>query len=72
MESDGILYMHQQTFTTHNIYYNPVIGDGDNSAFTIVDKVQPYNATVLIQKSECVNYVTKHMGSNFEKSCPSI
>ena len=64
--------MHQQTFATHNIYYNPVIRNRDSSAFTDVDMVRPYKPIVLTQISECVKYVLKHMGSNFEKSCRSI
>ena len=72
MESDGVFRIYQQTFAAHNIYYNSSIANGDSSTFTSVCKAQPYNSIVLEQKWECVNYVTTHMGSKFEKSNLSL
>ena len=50
MESDGVFNMYQETFTTHNIYYNLSIGNGGSGTFTSAYKVRPYNTIVLEQK----------------------
>ena len=72
MESDGVFKMYQQTFVTHNIYYNSSIANRVSNTFTSVCKARPYNSIVLEQKRKCVNYVMKHMGSKFEKSNLSL
>ena len=48
----------------YNLRYNPFIGDGDSSSYTAVDRERPYGPCFLVAKEECVNHVTKRMGSN--------
>ncbi|XP_057313669.1 uncharacterized protein LOC130654985 [Hydractinia symbiolongicarpus] len=67
MECDGILDLYKRSIEKHNIRYNPYIGDGDSSAFSNVDKERPYCATCFVAKEECVNHVTKRMGTNLRK-----
>lgn len=45
----------------------PFIGDGDSSAYAMVDKSRPYSPAIFIQNDESVNNVRKQMGSNFSR-----
>ena len=63
MESDGVLTMYQRSIDSHNRRYHPYIGDGDSSSFTNVEKSIPYGPICLVTKSECVNHVTKRIGT---------
>ena len=63
MEADGILVMFERSVTLHNVRYRPYIGDGDSSSFSNVEKNIPYGPLLLVTKSECINHVTKRMGT---------
>ena len=43
------------------------MGDGDSSAYSTVDRERPYSPTVFIKKEECVNHITKRMGTNLRR-----
>ena len=64
MESDGVMELFKRSISLHGIRYNPYIGDGDSSSYSAVDKARPYGPMFLVVKSECVNHVTKRMGTN--------
>ena len=63
MESAGVIQLYERSIDKHNICYNPFIGDGDSSSYNAVDKLRPYGPMYNIEKSECVNHVTKRMGT---------
>ena len=64
MESDGVIEMYRRSVNNYSIRYNPLIGDGDSSAYATIDRERPYGDTVFVRKEECVNHVTKRMGTN--------
>ena len=58
MESDDVLERYQQSIQMHNGWYNPFIGNGDTSAYAMVDNSRPYGAAVFKQKEEWVKHET--------------
>ena len=56
-----------QSIQTHNVQYNPLIGDGNSRAYATVNKSRPYGPVLFIRKEECVNHVTKRIGSNLRR-----
>ena len=66
MESAAIIQLYESSIDKHNIRYKPFIGDGDSSSYSAVDKLRPYGPMYDIEKSECVNPVTKRMGMNLK------
>ena len=67
MESEGVLELYNRSVERYGIHYNPFIGDGDSSAYSTIDKQRPYGAAFFVRKEECVNHVTKRMGTNLRK-----
>ena len=59
--------MYRRSINNYRNRYNPFIGDGDSSAYSTIDRERPYGATVFVRKKECVNYVTKRMGTNLRR-----
>ncbi|XP_057304114.1 uncharacterized protein LOC130641359 [Hydractinia symbiolongicarpus] len=55
--------MYMRSLEKHNIRYLPFIGDGDSSSFRSVESLMPYGPLVNIEKHECVNHITKRMGT---------
>ena len=55
--------MYERSLKLHNIRYQPFIGDGDSSSYSNVEKSNPYGVIHPVAKSECVNHVTKRMGT---------
>ena len=64
MESDSVIYLYEKSAQRGDIRYIPFIGDGDSSSYSNVEKNRPYGPLVNIGKQECVNHVTKRMGTN--------
>ena len=56
--------LYRRSVKNYGIRYNPYIGDGDSSAYSRVDRERPYGACFFIEKQECVNHVTKRMGTS--------
>ena len=63
MESDGIVEIYERSIEKHGLRYLPFIGDGDSSSFSTVEKLMPYGPMCIIEKAECVNHITKRMGT---------
>ena len=63
METDGIEEIYMRSLDKHNIRYRPFIGDGDSASYTRIEKLIPCGPLHLVEKHECVNHVTKRMGS---------
>ena len=66
MEAGGVVQW-RCTKDLYNIRYNPFMGDGDSTAYSTVDRERPYSPTVVIKKEECVNHITKRMGTNLRR-----
>ena len=56
--------MYRRSINNYSIRYNPFIGNGDSSTYSTIGREHPYSATVSVHKEECVNHVTKCMGTN--------
>ena len=67
MESDGVIEMYRRSINNCSIRYNPLLGDGDSSAYSKIDRERPYGATVFVRKEECMNHVTKLMETNLRR-----
>ena len=59
--------MHERSIEMHNLRYNPFIGDGDSSSFSTVEKSMPYGPLITHYKHDCVNHVTKRMGTGLRE-----
>ena len=59
--------MYKRSIELNELRYNPYIGDGDSSSFSLVEKSMPYGPLTFINKAECTNHVTKRMGSGLRK-----
>ena len=64
MESNGVNELYECSIDKLNSRYNPLIGDGDSSSYSAVDKLRPYRPMFNIDKSKCMSHVTKHMETN--------
>jgi hypothetical protein len=67
MEKEGINQIYERSIEKHNIRYRPYIGDGDSSSFHEVELGMPYGALYPVEKEECVNHITKRMGTNLRE-----
>ena len=47
----------------YNFRYATILSDGDSKAFDAVTSLNPYGTGVQIQKEDCVNHVSKRMGT---------
>ena len=47
----------------HNVRYTTSLSDGDSKAFDAVTSLNPYGTDIQIQKEDCVNHVSKRMGT---------
>ena len=67
MEKDGIRLIYKRSLEKHNIRYRPYIGDGDSSSYAAVVLDDPYGYKYPVEKEECVNHITKRMGTNLRE-----
>ena len=67
MEATSIREIYHRSIKLHNIRYRPFIGDGDCASFSMIEKEMPYGPLVDIKKSECVNHITKRMGTGLRQ-----
>ena len=55
--------VYRRSVKKHNIYFDSFICDEDSSDYTIVVKEVVYGAWKTIRKEECVNHISKRMGT---------
>ena len=55
--------MLSRSIEKHNFRYATILSDGDSKAFDAVTSLNPYGTGMQIQKEDCVNHVTKRMGT---------
>ena len=62
IESAGAIEIFQRSINNNKLRYNNFTGDGDSSSFNKVAQSKPYVETFIINKSECVGHIQKHLG----------
>ncbi|KAK3920751.1 AP-1 complex subunit beta-1 [Frankliniella fusca] len=63
MESAGALLMFQRSLTVAKMKYVKFLSDGDAKTLSVLNKAKPYGPDFVIEKEECVNHVSKRMGT---------
>ncbi|XP_076451528.1 uncharacterized protein LOC143287427 [Babylonia areolata] len=63
METKAAVIMFGRSVELHNFRYKHLLGDGDAKAHAAVNESAPYGDGFLVEKIECVNHVTKRMGT---------
>lgn len=67
METEGVLTLYNRSIETHDLMYNPFIGDGDSKSFRQVCAQKPYGDKVEYLKEECIGHVQKRMGTRLRR-----
>ena len=62
MEVDGgkLLWFRSNRY---NLRYTPMLSDGDSKLYNELVRLQPYGKDIEIEKEECINYVSKRLGT---------
>ena len=63
METQAALRMWGRSMDLHNLRYKYMLTDGDAKAYSAVCDDAPYGEDFVIEKLDCVNHVTKRMGT---------
>ena len=63
MESEAALVMWSRSVERHGLRYTTLVGDGDSKAFDKVKAHSPYGPDFDITKEECINHVSKRLGT---------
>ncbi|KAK3915688.1 Serine/threonine-protein kinase-like protein CCR2 [Frankliniella fusca] len=63
MESAGALLMFQRSIQDAKMKYVAFLSDGDAKTLSTLNKAKPYGPNFLIEKEECINHVSKRMGT---------
>ncbi|XP_052130897.1 uncharacterized protein LOC113206150 isoform X2 [Frankliniella occidentalis] len=67
MEAAGAVILFKRSVQEANLRYVSFLADGDAKTLSQLNKEQPYGSAVVIQKEECVNHVSKRMGTALRK-----
>lgn len=62
MEAKGAVILFARSVALHSFRYTSMLGDGDAKTYATLLEEDPYDG-VHIEKLECVNHVTKRMGT---------
>ena len=63
MEVVAATVMWNRSIELHGVRYTIVVSDGDSKAYDTVVEEQPYGPDVQIVKEECINHVSKRLGT---------
>ena len=63
IEPTGVMDIYRRSISKHNLRYMKFIGDGDSASYSQVEKSMPYGPLYIPEKKECVNHITKRMGT---------
>ncbi|XP_014670060.1 PREDICTED: uncharacterized protein LOC106811052 [Priapulus caudatus] len=67
MEAQGAKILWERSVEKYGLRYTTFVGDGDSSAFTMIEKCIPYRALCTVHKEECIGHIQKRMGSRLRK-----
>lgn len=63
MEAEGATTLFGRSVQKYKVQYTEYLGDGDSNGYEAVERSQPFDADVSIQKLECVGHVQKRIGT---------
>ena len=63
MESEGCKVLWGRSEANLQLRYTTFVGDGDSSAYRVVQQEQPYGPNIEIVKKDCVGHIQKRMGT---------
>ena len=53
----------QRSVKNHHLRYTTILSDGDSKSFDFLKEIEVYGKDIKISKEECVNHVSKRMGT---------
>ncbi len=63
MEPNCVEALWKPSVNLHNMRYTTTISDGDSKAYDAVCELRLYGKDVEIEKVECVNHISKRLGT---------
>ncbi|XP_070175731.1 uncharacterized protein [Littorina saxatilis] len=63
MEVEAARVLWGRSVSRHNLRYTVMLSDGDTKTFQELSKIKPYGDQVTIEKEECINHVSKRLGT---------
>ena len=63
MEVECALRIWRRLEQKHNLRYTVMLSDGDSKAYDSVVSDKPYGQDIAIEKEDCVNHISKRMGT---------
>ncbi|KAK7101737.1 hypothetical protein V1264_020074 [Littorina saxatilis] len=63
MEVEAARVLWGRSVSRHNLRYTVILSDGDTKTFQELSKIKPYGDQVTIEKEECINHVSKRLGT---------
>lgn len=63
MEVEAARVLWLRSVAQHKLRYTIILSDGDSKTFQMLSDLKPYGEEVTIDKEECINHVSKRLGS---------
>ncbi|KAL8609207.1 hypothetical protein ACOMHN_058827 [Nucella lapillus] len=63
MEVEAARVLWRHSVERYKLRYTVLLSDGDAKTFTELTNIKPYGDEVHIEKEECINHVSKRLGS---------
>ena len=63
MEVEAARVLWRRSVQRHKLRYTTLLSDGDAKTFAELTKIKPYGEDTEIDKEECINHVSKRLGS---------
>ncbi|KAK7105146.1 uncharacterized protein [Littorina saxatilis] len=63
MEVEAARVIWRRSVNTNKLRYTTLLSDGDSKTFTELNDIKPYGEDIHIDKEECVNHVSKRLGT---------
>ena len=63
MEVEAARVLWRRSEERHNLRYTILLSDGDAKTFNVLCELKPYGEGVVLEKEECVNHVSKRLGT---------
>ena len=63
MEAECAVQMWKRSIDKNNMRYTTMLCDGDSKSYDAISEAQVYGPDVIIKKEDCVNHISKRMGT---------
>lgn len=63
MEVEAARILWRRSVQRHKLRYKTLLSDGDAKTFAELTKIKPYGEDIEMDKEECINHVSKRLGS---------